>query len=153
MRALRNIRALSACVSEQSGIALIESLVAVLLLAFGILGLLRMSATLVEANVQSRERIEAAFFAEQLIGMALADPTNAPCYAVNASLTCGSTTAATNVTAWATQVASVLPGITSTANKPSGTYATDGTFSVTVSWQKPSESESHSYTATTNVIN
>jgi hypothetical protein len=112
-----------------------------------------MSATLVQANVQSRERIEATFFAEQIIGMVLADPTNAACYAVNAGLSCGSTTAAANVTTWASQLASTLPGITSTVNSPLGAYATDGTFSVTVSWRKSSESRPHSYTATTNVIN
>jgi len=139
--------------AKQAGVALIEALVSLVLLAFGVLGVLRMSATIVEANVQSRERIEATFFAEQLIAMALSDPADVPCYAVNASLWCGSTTAAANVTTWASQVASALPGVTSTANLPSGSYAADGTFSITVSWRKPSESQAHSYTATTNVIN
>jgi Tfp pilus assembly protein PilV len=112
-----------------------------------------MSATIVEANVQSRERIEATFLAEQLVGMVLADPANAPCYAVNASLTCGNTTAAANATTWASQVANTLPGVTSTINLPRGSYTADGTFSITVSWRKSSESRAHSYTATTNVIN
>ena len=150
---MRSFRAVRARPVNQAGVALIESLVSLVLLVFGVLGVLRMSATIVEANVQSRERIAATFFAEQLIGMALADPANAPCYAVNASLTCGSATAAANVTTWASQVASTLPGVTSTVNLPSGSYATDGTFSVTVSWRKSSESRAHSYTATTNVIN
>ena len=150
---MRSFQAARARPAKQAGVALIESLVSLVLLAFGVLGVLRMSATIVEANVQSRERIEATFFAEQLIGMALADPANAPCYAVNANLPCGSTTAAANVTAWASQVTGTLPGVTSTVNLPSGSYTTDGTFSVTVSWRKASESQAHSYTATTNVIN
>lgn len=150
MRSFRAVRVRSA---SQAGAALIESLVSLVLLAFGVLGVLRMSATIVEANVQSRERIEATFLAEQLVGMVLADPANAPCYAVNASLTCGNTTAAANATTWASQVANTLPGVTSTINLPRGSYTADGTFSITVSWRKSSESRAHSYTATTNVIN
>jgi hypothetical protein len=43
--------------------------------------------------------------------------------------------------------------VTSTINLPRGSYTADGTFSITVSWRKSSESRAHSYTATTNVIN
>lgn len=137
----------------QTGVALIEALAAMLVLVFGVLGLLRMTATVVQANVQSHERIEAALLAEQLISMALADLTNAGCYAINSTQSCGSTSARADAAEWVAQVQSALPGVTTTANPPRGDYMSDGTFTVTLNWKKPSESEVHSFTATTNVLN
>jgi type IV pilus assembly protein PilV len=140
-------------VSAQRGVAIVEALVSVLLLVFGILGLMKMAVTLMQENVQSRDRLQATFFAEQLIGMALADPTNVGCYAVSSGAACGSTGAQTNATQWATQVKTLLPGATLVANKPVATSAADGTFTVTVKWQKASDPLPHNYTATTNVLN
>ena len=132
---------------------MIEALVSMLVLVFGVLGLFKMTATVVKANVQSHERIAAAFLTEQLISMALSDPVNAGCYAINSTRFCGSASAQNSAAQWLAQVQSALPGVTTTANQPQGDFMSDGTFTVTLRWRKPSESTAHSYTATTNVVN
>jgi Tfp pilus assembly protein PilV len=138
---------------RQCGVALIEALSALLILVFGVLGLLKMTATVVQTNVQSHERIQAAFLAEQLISMALSDLSNAGCYAINSAQPCGSASAQSSAAQWLAQVQSGLPGVTATANQPQGDYLSDGTFTITLRWKKPSESTPHSYTTTTNVVN
>src|SRR5262249_28755411 len=124
--------------AQQTGFALLDGLIAILILVVGILGLLKMSITLVQANVQSRYRVEATFFAEQLLGMAIADPTNVSCYAVNPAQSCGSGTAQNSAGEWLRQVQASLPGGSAT----SGRIGTDGTFSVSVSWQRAADGDS-----------
>lgn len=64
----------------QTGSALLEALIAVLLFSFGILGIVAMQATAAKLVADSRYRIEASLLADELMGRIWSDITNAPAY-------------------------------------------------------------------------
>jgi type IV pilus assembly protein PilV len=64
----------------QRGISLIESLVAMMILSFGILGLVGLQARLLKASTDAKHRVVAAGLADRLLSHALVDPQHASCY-------------------------------------------------------------------------
>lgn len=61
---------------RQRGLALIEVLVAVIILAFGILGVVGLQASMTRAQTSSTFRAEASFLAQHLIGDMWTDRAN-----------------------------------------------------------------------------
>jgi type IV pilus assembly protein PilV len=57
--------------SAHRGFSLVEVLVAVVIFALGVLGLVRLQGTAVKMSTESRQRAEAAFLADQLIARIL----------------------------------------------------------------------------------
>lgn len=55
----------------QRGFSMVEVLVAVVIFAFGVLGLVRLQATAVKLSTDARQRAEAAFLADQLVARML----------------------------------------------------------------------------------
>lgn len=136
---------------RQLGAGLIEALAALAILSVGLLGLLALATNLIEENVIARHRVQASFLAEQLIGMAVADPANGACYAVNSGDACANADAEDAVEAWTARTEDLLPGAAD--NPPLGEFdPADGSFSVTLQWRKASEDEVHNYVAATNII-
>ncbi|MCI1190473.1 type IV pilus modification protein PilV [Calidifontimicrobium sp. SYSU G02091] len=68
----------------QTGVALIEVLVALIILAFGILGVVGLQASMTRAQTSSTFRAEAAFLAQRLIGDMWADRANLAGYDTSA---------------------------------------------------------------------
>lgn len=54
--------------SRAKGVALIDSLVAIVVISIGILGLVALQGTFMKNNAEARHRAEAAFLAAQVIG-------------------------------------------------------------------------------------
>lgn len=134
----------------QTGSAVIEGLTAITVFSIGILGLIGLQANVLEHNAQAQFRTEASYFAQEIIGLALADYANATCYTVNpASGGCGNANAELSAVQWVERVQAVLPG--AGATPPTVTYDADGTFSVTIQWKRENEDTWHNYVSITNI--
>lgn len=95
--------------TAQRGAALLEALVAILLLMLGILALIGLQGRMVSASTEAQMRGEATYLADQLIGQMSVDQGNLANY-VTTSGSCSSA----NCTAWLTNVANTLPSGTAT---------------------------------------
>ena len=136
----------------QQGGGLIESLIALVVLSVGILGLVGMQANLLQQNTESRVRMQAGFLASSLLGMAAANPENVGCYIVNsaASAACASADAQAQATGWTTEVMNGLPDAASVP--PEVAYDnTSGQLVVTLRWRVAGDASVHNFSAATQV--
>lgn len=133
----------------QKGYVLLESLVAMLLLTVGMLGVIGLQARTIAVNTQSQQRMQASLYASELVGLASADPVNAGCYAVLASPSadCSSYKASSLAAKWAEAALNGLPN-----SEVATSLAADGTFSVTLQWKRDQEATTHNYVLTTRVV-
>lgn len=108
---------------SQRGLALIESMVALLIFSMGILAIVGLQGAMVKATTEGRSRAEATFLAQNRIAMLWADPSNVAAYAELR---------------------------TAIAGRPGWERATTingGEVTVTIFWQPPGEANEHQYTA------
>lgn len=89
---------------RQGGIALLESLIALLIVSFGILGILGLQASAIGFTTDARDRVEAAALTEELIARIWLDPRNIASYTYG-----GSGPLPSSLAAWGTAVQSKLP--------------------------------------------
>lgn len=139
-------------VHRHGGISLIESLVALAVLMVGVLALLRLNASMLQTSMQSRYRVEAANFAEELASLAQVDRDNIACYVTTDGIApdCASALAQGHVTDWLTRAFAVLPE--SKSMPPAVEYdAATGTFLVTMRWQRLPEPTAHQFVARTSI--
>jgi type IV pilus assembly protein PilV len=126
----------------QKGGYLLEALVAILIFAFGILGLVGVVAGSIRATNDARYRAEAANLASAVVGEMWATAA--------ADLDAQFGSGGAKLTAWQDQVASLLPSA-SGANAPqidlsqAGLSSQSRTVVVAVFWQLPGESVRHQY--------
>lgn len=128
---------------SQSGIALIESLVSVVMLAIGILAIIGLQATMSANSTEAKYRAEASFLANELLGQMWVDQINLSKYAV-ASGSCSQTYA--GCTNWLTKVGRNLPG-------GSAVVTINGVdVSISVTWQTPGGGIPHNFLLMANVV-
>ena len=115
---------------RQKGVALLEALVGILIFSIGILALMALQAQSIRNTIEAKYRNEAAYLANQILGTMWVDRSNLAGYTTPSG-------ANGNMTAWRTQVAATLPGITiGSTNSP--TIAVAGRqVTVTIFWQMP----------------
>ena len=132
----------------QSGVALLEALIAILIFSFGVLGLIAILAGSIRATNDARYRAEAANLAQGLIGAMWS--TRA------ADLDAQFGAGGPQLVAWQTQVAGQLPQATG-ANVPivdlthPGLSAQSRSVVVTMFWQLPGESGRHQLLITAQI--
>lgn len=115
---------------NQSGVALLEALVGILIFSIGILALMGLQAQSIRNTVEAKYRNEAAYLANQVIGQMWVDRANLAGYDTGGG-------ANPNMVAWRTQVANTLPRIVvGGANTPTIVIA-GNQATVTVFWQLP----------------
>ena len=107
--------------ARQRGFALIEAMVAILVFAFGLLGIVGLQATMIKGTSDAQYRATASYVAQQKIGEMWGDSTKRVA---------------------GTESTDALPGgeVEVTANAP--------TYTVTVTWTNPGSGD-HTYTTTT----
>lgn len=128
------------------GFSLVDALIALALLSFGLAALTRFQGRLVQGMTDAQSRSTANRLADELVAMALVDPGNLNCYTLPAAGACGNAAARAATTAWSTRTTAALPG----AATPTATVA--GTrFTVVVGWTSKADSEARQLTATTDV--
>ncbi len=137
-------------VNLQSGVILIEALVAILIFAIGILALIGLQAAAIANTAEAKYRSDAALLASQLITRIwIDDKTKIADYAT------GSVNAGNNIglKAWMAEVEAALPQATG-ANAPTVTVTSNaGGFDivVTVSWQKPGQPDKHKFVSAARI--
>lgn len=122
----------------QRGVGLIETLVALAILAVGMLAMTRLQARLVAQGTESQNRIVATQITDQLFAMAIVDPDHASCYTHGpVASSCPETDAARAATsAWAADAAARLPGF-----KSATSVLDAGQLTVTLTWTGKSVQE------------
>lgn len=127
--------------SRVQGFALMEALVAMLVFALGILGMVGMQASMAREQTAAKLRSDAAYLASELVGTMWGDTPNLAQYGA------GSCNGYTRCSDWINKVAATMPGSSVTLNVNAGT----GDVSVTVIWTLPG-GEEHRYTMATTVV-
>ncbi len=119
------------------GFALLEAMVALLICAMGVLGVVGLQGAMTRAQTAATFRAEAAFLAQQLIGAMWTDRTsNLTTY--NTSGTCNAV-----CTDWLARVSSRLPSGTATV-----TVTNAGAVSIDIRWTAAGDSQSRFTMAT-----
>lgn len=125
---------------SESGIVLVEVLVALLIFMLGVLGLVGLQTSMTRAQTESKIRADAAYLASEAVGRMWSDLTNLAGYS-------GSSCASLDrCKEWQGKVASGLPGGTGaiTVDVPTGDVT------VEIDWTLPS-GETHKYVTSTTV--
>lgn len=141
---------------RETGATLIESLVAILIFSFGLLGLVGLQAASIKNTADAKYRADAAFLANQIIGEMWADdPANLAGYAHNpaGAVICAPTAAASgnaNVTSWTGNISSTLPGAASTSQQI--VVNASGLVTVTVCWRPAAGANSNYFTTAAQII-
>lgn len=126
-----------------AGFAVIESLVAIILISLGIIGMVNLQARAIQMNLDARYRADAAFLANDIIArLSVADPTQLPSYEHRPTGgSCnpgGADSASPLTTGWLTEVAQKLPNAAASRQQltiDSGNRV----VVVTLCWRSPSE--------------
>lgn len=129
------------------GFSLLDALIAMCIMAFGLLAMTRFQGRLVAQATESGGRLVALQSAEELMSTVLVDVGNAACYTLPQSGTCNSAAARALATGWATRTAAALPGtVTALSALNAG-----GQFTVTITWTGKESAETRTLEATTDV--
>jgi type IV pilus assembly protein PilV len=132
---------------RQRGYSLLDAVIALALLSFGLLGLTRLQTRTLSQATEAQSRATAAALADELVSSALVDAVNRDCYTLPAAGTCNSATASSLASAWSTRVGSSLSGGSATS-----TYtAASGRLQVVITWTGKSTGDTRTLTATTDV--
>lgn len=117
----------------QRGSALIEVLVALLLFSFGVLGLVGLQGVMVRNQTDAKFRADAAFLANEIIGLAQTDAPNWTQYQTTPSSICSYTKCAD----WVAKVGRGLPSGTATVVFAASVDGMSATYGVTLNWTMP----------------
>jgi len=130
---------------RQSGVALLEALVGILIFSIGILAMMGLQAQSIRNTVEAKYRNEAAYLANQIIGQMWVDRTNLANYDTTAG-------ASPQMVSWRNRVANVLPRVVpGGANSPTIAVAANQ-VTVTVFWQMPgTDSQQRQFTAVAQI--
>lgn len=136
--------------SASRGFALIEVMVSVLLFAIGILGLVGLQASMMQAQTASKVRADAANLADELTAIIWSDMNNIAAY------TTAGCAGNARCNGWLTKLPTVLPGgtlqtLTIDLGGTSVTNPDYGLITITLNWTLPNGG-THTYTTVSNVV-
>lgn len=126
----------------EKGFALLEALVAMMVFAIGILGLLGFQASMINEQTDAKFRADASYLANELIGIVWADIPNVANYAT------GSCTGYTRCGGWLEKVNNGLPSGSATITVTPVVVGTTDVV-ITLSWTMPNGDQHRYQTATT----
>jgi Tfp pilus assembly protein PilV len=147
---------------RQRGLGLIDGLVALAVLAFGMLAMTRFQSRMVSQTTEAQARLDATRHADELLNIALVDPitgltqtSNGPCYAVPVAAGCLKPGAQAAAVAWAAAAASAVRQGANVA-ATSVWDAANSRLTATVTWtgkavQEGVAAETHQVSVTTDV--
>jgi type IV pilus assembly protein PilV len=130
------------------GFGLIDAMVAMVILAVGMLALVRMQTRLVAQSTDAQVRLTATRLADELLSTALVDRDNANCYTVPPVGTCSNATASAQAAAWKERVKVELPdGAASSVLVVGATNP----MTVTLTWTGKATNDQRTLKVTTDV--
>lgn len=110
--------------TPRRGLGLLDALIGLALLAFGLLALVGFQTRLLAQTTDAQTRAVAMQFANELLSTALVDPVNLACYSVPAAGGCTSAAARNSTDQWRERVAAGLPAPVSVRADLAGTQLT-----------------------------
>ncbi len=131
---------------KQAGVALLEVLIAIVVMALGIIGSVGLQAKATAAMSDAGARAEAVIASEKLIGLMWNDQQNLASYAW-----AGSGTAPSSLAGWVTETRASLPNATMNITvTPQAAGSTANQVGITIRWQRRSTDpvSNHTLTAT-----
>lgn len=148
----------------QSGIMLLEALIAILIFSLGVLGIVGLQASAVAASRDAKYRTDAGLLANELIGQMWSGNRDGEALRDNFQGDADDALPASVVVdgplflLWRARVRATLPG--AELNDPEVTITpglvgpprTSSTVSVTVKWKSPSDAAFHNYVAIVQII-
>ena len=136
--------------ARQRGVSLIDALIAIAILSFGLIGMTRMQGRMVTSATDAQLRTTAVTLADELLNTVLVDASNAACYTLPQAGACGSAAATARTTAWAAQVAATMPG---TVTKGVTLDVATGRMTVSIGWTARDSSDPRLLNVVTDVRN
>jgi type IV pilus assembly protein PilV len=130
------------------GFGLIEALIAILILTFGMVALTQFQGRLIGQSTESQSRATANQLASELLGTVLVDTTNAACYTLPQAGSCTNDAAKERTTAWGERVAASLPG---TVTATSTLDTTTSRLKVSIKWTGKESGAERTLESTTDV--
>jgi type IV pilus assembly protein PilV len=130
------------------GFGLIDAMVAMVILAVGMLALVRMQTRLVAQSTDVNMRLTATRLADELLSTALVDRDNANCYTVPTVGTCASTIAEAQTASWKERVKVELPDGAASAVLNVGQT---NPLTVTLTWTGKGTNDTRTLKVTTDV--
>jgi type IV pilus assembly protein PilV len=136
----------------QRGVALLEALIAILIISFGVLGIIGLQANSISFVTDARYRVDAAAMADRLVGEMWVNAGNGAVSFPNSALyiwdgsgapPAGLTTAPVTIppvagdTSWLDALRARLPGTTTPGNNPTITIDANGLVTITIYWSPP----------------
>jgi type IV pilus assembly protein PilV len=145
----RHHRHLLSARRKARGVTLIDALIALAILAFGMLGMTRLQTRMLAQTTEAQSRLLAVQFGDELLSSALIDAANHNCYTLPATGTCGSTAARNYTDALKTTI-EATPQLPSAA--VTSTYtAASGQLTVRITWTGKESGETRVQEGTTDV--
>lgn len=95
---------------RQRGVSLIDALIAIAILSFGLIGMTRMQGRMVSSATDAQLRTTAVGLADELLNTMLVDNANAACYTLPQTGACASAAAVARANDWAARVTATMPG-------------------------------------------
>jgi type IV pilus assembly protein PilV len=126
---------------RQGGVALLEALLAAVLLAIGLLGTIGLQARAHSALLDAGMRAEATIAAERLIGMMSTDVQELDDYALAAGGTPGP-----RLAPWHRATKKSIPGAQVVITVAPGSLAFPNTVTVSISWQRKAGAPTNTHT-------
>ncbi|HYD81751.1 MAG TPA: hypothetical protein VEC06_18275 [Paucimonas sp.] len=120
-------------ISAQRGVVIVENLVAVLIFAVGMLGLVGLLAASIKNVSAARYRNDASLLANQIIGQMWADDKSNAALKKNYASPDGA-----QYLTWKSSVSNALPGVAD--NPPTVEIDKDNVVTVTLRWKEPGAS-------------
>jgi type IV pilus assembly protein PilV len=131
---------------RQRGIALIEVLVAIVLLGIGLLGTIGLQGRSYSALADTGMRAEATIAAEKLIGVMNTDQPNMAAYALAANATPGA-----RLRPWYDETRARIPNAAITIAVVPTNATTLGQVTITIQWTRKAGSSANTHTVTSYI--
>ncbi len=134
----RSSVATSQALPARRGVGLLEALIGLVILAYGMLAMTRLQARLVAQGTDAQARQVATQHAGELMSMVRVDLANVACYTKPVSTDCADTAVGARTNAWAAAATAALPApATASASVDTAT----GMFTVRLTWLGKSSGE------------
>jgi type IV pilus assembly protein PilV len=133
---------------RQRGISLIDAMIAIAILSFGLIGMTRMQGRMVSSATDAQLRTTAMQLADELLSTVIVDTANAACYTLPQVGACASVAATARTTDWAARVYLAMPG---TATRAVTLDAATGLMTVSIGWTARESSDPRLLNVVTDV--
>jgi type IV pilus assembly protein PilV len=131
---------------RQRGIALIEALIAIVLLGIGLLGTIGLQGRSYAALADTGMRAEATIAAEKLIGVISTDQPNMAAYALAAN-----GTPSASLQPWYDETRGRIPGAVISVAVVATSATTPGQVTVSIQWTRKAGTSANSHTVTSYI--